>query len=288
MKTIKLGDTGEEVRKIQKALQIRVDGKFGNLTGLSVRKFQDQNDLEIDGVVGPLTWKALKIDELKEEKPTPLNTTNDSNYLWIFDNGHGGIIDGVYQTSGKRSPKWDDGSILYEGEFNRAIVNRLMKLCADAGIECVNLVDTQEDIPLSRRTDKANDIYREQRDKDGKQCIYVSVHANGFSKESANGWSVYTSEGETKSDIVASVLAKNAAAEFPDEKMRKDTRDGDADKESNFWVLRKTVMPSILSENFFMTNYDNCHKYLLSEEGRDRIAKIHFQMVQEIEEKKLV
>ena len=288
MKTVRKGDTGKEVKQVQTALQIGVDGIFGNLTDISVRKFQDHNDLDIDGIVGPLTWEALKIDEVKEEEPTPPNTTTDSNYLWIFDNGHGGIIDGVYQTSGKRSPKWDDGSILYEGEFNRAIVNRLMKLCTNAGIECVNLVDTQEDISLSRRTDKANDIYREQKDKDGKSCIYVSVHANGFSDESANGWSVYTSEGETKSDIVASVLAKNAAAEFPDEKMRKDTRDGDADKESNFWVLRKTVMPSILSENFFMTNYSNCHNYLLSEEGRDRIAKIHFQMIQEVEEKKLV
>ena len=27
--------------------------------------------------------------------------------------------------------------------------------------------------------------------------------------------------------------------------MRRDTTDGDADKEANFWVLRKVVMPSI-------------------------------------------
>ena len=223
-----------------------------------------------------------------EVNVTPKPPTSESNYIWLFDNGHGGIIDGVYQTAGKRSPLWPDGEILYEGEFNRGIVNRLMKLCTDAGIECVNLVDTQEDMPLSERTDKANDIYRQQQDKDGKPCIYVSVHANGFSDEAANGWSVYTSEGETKSDKVASVLAAKAELEFPNEKMRKDTRDGDADKESNFWVLRKTVMPAILSENFFMTNYSNCHNYLLSEEGRDRIAKIHFEMIKEIEKKQLV
>ena len=29
---------------------------------------------------------------------TPQQPTADSNYLWIFDNGHGGIIDGVYQS----------------------------------------------------------------------------------------------------------------------------------------------------------------------------------------------
>jgi N-acetylmuramoyl-L-alanine amidase len=54
-------------------------------------------------------------------------------------------------------------------------------------------------------------------------------------------------------------------------------------KESNFYVLRNTSMPAILSENFFMTNSDNCHKYLLSEDGRDRIAKIHFEMIQQVE-----
>ena len=69
--------------------------------------------------------------------------------------------------------------------------------------------------------------------------------------------------------------------------MRRDTTDGDADKEANFWVLRKVVMPSILSENFFMTNREES-RLLLSEEGRDRIAKIHFQMIQEIESTKII
>ena len=69
--------------------------------------------------------------------------------------------------------------------------------------------------------------------------------------------------------------------------MRKDTKDHDDDKEANFWVLRKTVMPAILSENFFMTNKKES-KLLLSEEGRDRIAKIHFEMIQEVENKKLI
>ena len=65
-----------------------------------------------------------------------------------------------------------------------------------------------------------------------------------------------------------------------------DNRDGDADKGVQFLVLRKVVMPSILSENFFMTNREES-RLLLSEEGRDRIAKIHFQMIQEIESTKI-
>jgi N-acetylmuramoyl-L-alanine amidase len=52
-----------------------------------------------------------------------------SKYLWLFDNGHASIVDGNPQTEGKRSPKWPDGTQLFEGEFNRAIVQRLMTLC---------------------------------------------------------------------------------------------------------------------------------------------------------------
>ena len=209
---------------------------------------------------------------------TPHQT--ESKYLWILDNGHGGMVDGVYQTPGKRSPVWPDGTQLFEGEFNRAIVDRLMAKCETNGIDAINLVDTSKDISLSERVDTANRLARSSL----KKCIYVSVHANGYTDESANGWCVYTSVGETKSDSIATVLYEKADAEFPERKMRPDTyRDGDVDQESNFYVLINTSMPAILSENFFMTNSDNCHKYLLSEEGRDRIAKVHFQMIQQIE-----
>ena len=209
---------------------------------------------------------------------TPHQT--ESKYLWILDNGHGGMIDGVYQTPGKRSPVWPDGTQLFEGEFNRAIVNRLMKKCEDNGIDAVNLVDTPKDISLTERVNTANKLAKSSQ----KPCIYVSIHADAFSDESANGWSVYTSPGTTKSDSIATILFEKAAREFKGEYMRSDKySDGDVDKEAKFTVLMNTSMPAILSENFFMTNSDNCHKYLLSEEGRDRIAKIHFQMIQQVE-----
>jgi len=202
-----------------------------------------------------------------------------SKYLWIFDNGHGGVIDGAYQTSGKRSPVWPNGEVLYEGVFNRAIVDRLMVLCEANNIDAVNLVDTPEDVPLSNRTDKANSIAKAS----DKPCIYVSVHANGFSDESANGWEVFTSPGETKSDPIATVLYEKAKAEFPERKMRSSMGDGDPDKEAKFTVLMDTSMPAILSENFFMTNYRECHELLMSESGRDRVAKIHLEMIQQLE-----
>lgn len=209
---------------------------------------------------------------------TPHET--ESKYLWILDNGHGGMIDGVYQTAGKRSPVWPDGTQLFEGEFNRAIVNRLMAKCEANGISAVNLVDTPKDISLTERVNTANRLAKSS----DKKCIYVSIHADAFTDEAANGWSVYTSPGTTKSDDVATILFEKAAREFKGEYMRSDKHsDGDVDKEAKFTVLTGTNMPAILSENFFMTNSSNCHKYLLSEEGRDRVAKIHFEMIQQVE-----
>lgn len=155
-----------------------------------------------------------------------------------------------------------------------------MAKCEANGISAVNLVDTPNDVSLTERVNTANRLAKSSE----KPCIYVSIHADAFSDESANGWSVYTSPGTTKSDGIATILFEKAAREFTGEYMRSDKySDGDVDKEAKFTVLMDTNMPAILSENFFMTNSSNCHKYLLSEEGRDRVAKVHFQMIQQVE-----
>ena len=52
----------------------------------------------------------------------------------LLDAGYGGVINGEYQTSGKRSPVWEDGSVLYEGEFNRGIKYRLKEKLQQEGI----------------------------------------------------------------------------------------------------------------------------------------------------------
>jgi len=210
-------------------------------------------------------------------------------YLWLFDPGHGGMINGEYQTPGKRSPKFEDGRQLFEGEFNRAVVKRMGALCTEAGYDWLNLVDTEMDVPLRSRTDLANDIYRRNLQQDGLPCIFVSVHANAHTPtgklefNSAHGWEVFTTEGETKSDRVATVFYEEMEAVFPEKRFRSDYSDNDPDKEVNFFVLRKTVMPAILTENFFMTNREEA-ELLLSEEGRDRIAQAHFNAIQRMEQ----
>ncbi|GAA0534747.1 peptidoglycan hydrolase-like protein with peptidoglycan-binding domain [Saccharopolyspora erythraea NRRL 2338] len=68
--SIKNGDTGEAVKRLQRALNrapdvpglmvLQVDGIFGPLTEGRVREFQQLiKSLIVDGIVGPLSWQAL-------------------------------------------------------------------------------------------------------------------------------------------------------------------------------------------------------------------------------------
>ena len=209
-----------------------------------------------------------------------------SKYLWIIDAGHGGIIDGEYQTAGKRSPVWNDGSQLFEGEFNRKVQLRLVELMNCAGFDWTSNTTSEHDIHLRQRTDFANNMYRLERQRpsgERRKVIFVSIHANAFKDSAAQGWCIYTGLGETRSDAIAEVFYEVAEEMLPEFRMRKDLSDGDHDYEANFWVLRKTVMPAVLTENLFMTNEREC-AWLLTDEGVERIAQLHFEAIKRIEE----
>lgn len=72
MKTLKTGSEGDEVKLLQKKLNLTDDSIFGPKTEAAVKKFQKEHNLEDDGIVGPKTWAALGI---KEETKTT-NSTN--------------------------------------------------------------------------------------------------------------------------------------------------------------------------------------------------------------------
>lgn len=193
-----------------------------------------------------------------------------SKYLYIFDNGHGGLINGVYQTAGKRSPKFDDGTILYEGVNNRDNVRRILNHLAKIGIEAKDIVNSNEDIPLSKRVKDANEIVKT------KKCVYISIHSDamgdGTAWQPASGISVYTSKGQTKSDIFASLVIDALEEQFGNTvKWRKDETDKDEDKEENFYVLKETVMPAVLLELGFHTNKEEAKK-MLTEEWKNKVV----------------
>lgn len=188
----------------------------------------------------------------------------------ILDPGHGGIIDGVYQTPGKRSPVWADKTQLFEGEFNRSIVNRITEALASLGIPYVNVAPEDTDVSLVERVRRAYEY---------RNAVYISVHSNAGG---GTGSEVYTSPGDTYSDYVATRFVQAFKDEFGDYPFRTDLTDGDPDKEARFYVLTKTRIPAILTENFFMDNETECKRFLMTRQGRDRIAKVHVETIKQI------
>ncbi len=57
--TLTTGSTGRQVRLLQQALHIKVDGIYGPETETAVRTFQASRNLEVDNIVGPKTKAAL-------------------------------------------------------------------------------------------------------------------------------------------------------------------------------------------------------------------------------------
>lgn len=189
----------------------------------------------------------------------------------LLDNGHGGLINGEYQTPGKRKD-WGDNGIVYEGEFNRAIVNGIIEILTEKKIPYVNIAPEYRDVTLETRVNRANKFFREVDNK----CFYLSVHANAGG---GHGGEVFTSPGNTTSDDIATIFGKEFEKTFPERRLRTDFSDGDLDKEAKFFVLIRTRMPAILTENFFMDNFEEFRDILNTKEGRQRVIDYHVNAI---------
>lgn len=179
----------------------------------------------------------------------------------LIDNGHGS------NTPGKCSP---DGR-LREYAYTREIAERLVMELRKNGIDAERIVKEEIDVPLAERCRRANE-YK------ASEAILVSIHCNaagnGSDWMSARGWEAWTSVGKTKADKLATCLYEDAEHCLPGMKMRKDMADGDLDKESQFYILRHTNCPAVLTENLFQDNREDV-EFLLSEEGKRAIVSLH-------------
>lgn len=179
----------------------------------------------------------------------------------LIDNGHGS------NTPGKCSPD----SRLREYAYTREIAERLVMELRKNGIDAERIVKEEIDVPLAERCRRVNE-YK------ASEAILVSIHCNaagnGSDWMSARGWETWTSVGKTKADKLATCLYEDAEHCLPGMKMRKDTTDGDPDKESQFYILRHTNCPAVLTENLFQDNREDV-EFLLSESGKRAIVSLH-------------
>lgn len=181
--------------------------------------------------------------------------------------GHGGLDpSGRYTTAGKQYHFTDSPPFsIYEGAQQRILARLLVDALTFRAphLRLVSALDghdlradnsyTHRDAPLSERVGYANKL-------PAATTLYLSLHSNaaGMSSRgtgtSARGVCVFTSEGQTGSDAIATALheAIAEAAVLPMRAQRYE--DGDPDYEAGFYVLRKTRCRAVLIELGFHDN----------------------------------
>jgi len=216
-----------------------------------------------------------------EETPTEVGTSQPQHtprYLWCLDNGHG------KKTAGKRSPKLPNGDQLLEYEFNRDIVKRIMESLDKKGVKYYNVVpEVDTDNFLDGRVNRANSK------KSALPKLFVSVHSNAapapvgkWSSPSISGIETWFFHNSSRGRKVAAVFQKHLIAKTGWKNRHIKSR---ASKQ--FFVLRKTNMTAVLTENGFYNNKEEC-KLLLKDSVRQKIADAHVNAIMEIEEKGIV
>lgn len=186
----------------------------------------------------------------------------------LIDPGHG------VDTQGKRSPKGEFG-VLREYAFNRAIARPLVDRLKKLGYDAELVVSEDEDISLGERCRRTN----KWCDKLGsKNVLFISIHSNASSNcetwQKPSGWCefVYTK---------ASSASKRLAQCLYDEAEKRGLKGNrcvppERYWTANFYVLKHTNCPAVLTENLFYDNHSD-YLYLCSEKGREEIIDLHIK-----------
>ncbi|MDN9012074.1 N-acetylmuramoyl-L-alanine amidase family protein [Brevibacillus laterosporus] len=165
-----------------------------------------------------------------------------TGYLIVVDAGHGGHDVGAKGTVGN-----------YEKDFTLSVANRLVEyLKQHKEFQVIATRSTDTYLTLKERTDIANEI-----DAD----VFISVHANSFKPETRGTETYYYNQNSLD---LARVVHKHllAATQFPDRKV----------KQNNFYVVKNTKMPAVLTETGFLTNQTE-NTQLMSPQFQDKVAK---------------
>ena len=289
-----IGSKGKRVKDLQSKLSkilnkaIAIDGRFGPATKRLVQQFQRNFGLTVDGVVGPITQKKINgMYSMLFVTNNDLMTFGKERFVVFVDAGHGGVDDtGEYVTPGKRA--WHDSELMhrdgwyFEGYENRIVAEMLVDVLTKNDINSIRLYHPVKDTPLADRVDIVTSYL-----KRGYKGILISFHSNAISSkntamklEITQGYSVWTSLDNTKSDEIATKHFLNVCNHFGEKwKYRDDRDDGDPDYEANFYMLRKTDLVqyqhkfgAILEEFGFHTSKKDAEFIVSHREDRVKCA----------------
>ncbi|MGQ7280577.1 N-acetylmuramoyl-L-alanine amidase [Brevibacillus thermoruber] len=177
-------------------------------------------------------------------KLTPAATApGKTGFLIVVDAGHGGHDNGAGGAAGN-----------VEKDFTLAVAKKLaaeLKKYPEFQVEMTRTTDVY--LTLAQRVAFANDR---------KADLFISIHANSFTKPTAGGTETfyYNANSEALARIVHRHL--QGATKFPDRGV----------KQTAFYVIKNTKMPAVLTETGFLSNPTE-NAQLTSPAFQDKVAK---------------
>ena len=155
-------------------------------------------------------------------------------YKVAIDAGHGTFPN-------HRDPGAVGPSGLREADINKAVAAMVQQLLSP-NFDIVMTRDETSEHVKNQNTDLWN---RVRRANDAQVDLFVSIHCNAFNA-SANGIETFSYKTNTDGEKMAKILQKNLLQAIP---LR-----NRGTKTANFYVLRKTDMPAVLTELAFISN----------------------------------
>lgn len=197
-----------------------------------------------------------------------------ARYMWCIDHGHGAL------TPGKRSPLLPDGRQLIEYAFNRDITSRIFAQLDEIGIAYFNVLpETEVGNLLTERVDRANSL------STALPKVYLSIHGNAgpaaspdtFTEDRVRGIETWHYHGSSKGRLLAAAFQRElvAATGMVNRHLRSKVT-------GQFYVLRATRMPALLTENGFYNNRFDL-ELMLTDAFRQRVADAHVAAIVQIE-----
>lgn len=196
--------------------------------------------------------------------------------------------------AGKHSPDYK----FREYEYSRKVANGVKVGLEAKGVHVIidipdNNISSNQSVELKKRMNIVNNICAKYG---AGNCAYVSIHVNAAGADgkwhNAGGWCIFTTKGQNNSDKLATCIHEVAQEELKEyskyvedgkkdgdytkaqKGVRADYSDGDPDLEANFYVLKHTACPSVLTESMFQDTKADVD-WLTSQEGFDTIVDIH-------------
>lgn len=184
-----------------------------------------------------------------------LCASTDNKKIIVLDPGHG---------MGNRKKGVYDPGVIHGDTYESHLV-------IDQAKRIKKLLETDFDVRLTREDEEAETSLsrRVQIANDANADIFVSLHVNGFTEESAKGARVYHYPGSQNGEK----LGRSIQDRLVDNLIKRVSgfeQSYEGLKTEDFYVLKHTKMPAVLTEPGFLTNPRD-RKYLI--ENPDVIAE---------------